>query len=974
MSLPCFAHDASAWQQGGLRPGEIVDLRYTPDNKHLVYICTAAINQSPSGYIVLTYNIANRYLDTLLIIQSYNRPLLSPDTKFLICDNSKKDTITVWSLLQRQSIAHIAFRGTIQAIESRACTDDNTIVAVITDNGQTNVKCFNALNGALTSSFPIVPTYNGIAAYAQVTDNGKAVKLLTRDLARKTEYIEVWDVQTREHSIEQKPEGISISVFDGRYRAYSSWFEKTTTIYDISTHDTVIAINKILTNMILLPGGYLAGFTIEQNADSLSYTYHMYLLNLQTRTYRTVPFSDYTPAIPNLKPMLSFSHDYTSFTATWNTPESCDDINPSSKYSGFALYKVQDGSLLETWPTAGHIGQVRTLVISPNGKYGASTSDDFQTLLWDIETGIATGRLAGKGALTFSPGSATLVRANTVTSTLEKISIQPFAVVQSTLLLTVDVKTLCFSPNGQYLLCAAPTGIAVYSWPALRLEYSILSSPDLIADANFTADNNNIMAVTFNKNRPGEYRVQVRNTFNGELLSQKTLSSSREGKTVQLSHDASLLIVSSPSEITVSRIADGERIRTIHPQAFTVSIPVLTNDGKYIVLAKRDLTNRNDHISYYHLFTAFSLNDPTEDFIFDRTITDKGHPGLATITPSGTGILYACQTSCNMGRIYYADLTRSTHPLIISDTQSLHIAPGYTGVTYTNSIRLATPTPVPGIVTGIAISDSSLVRAVSLLYSRSFPDTVRTYNYNNSYAPAIILIINSVYATKLSFSILIYSTSHNGRDTLCIPVTATILGPQIQLGLEEVDFDTVPLRSSTTRYFHVGNDNGNAFLYISSIALYDPTNQVNLHVERPLPKIFSPREDMLLTVSYSPWKEDSLNAYIVIISNDTTHPEIRIPVRGKSTSAVSVSETESDNTIQFAPNPVTSVLTISVPETGHDYTVELISTEGHYVLNRRVVAGEQILTLDTQAIPAGMYYCRITTLSGTITKPVLILR
>lgn len=971
------AQTSTLWQQGGLRRGDILDIKYTLDNKNLVLVCTGSINELPSGYRVIQYNIASKHLDTLLIIESYRRPLLSPDTKFLLCDNGQNDTMDVWSLLQGQCIARIPLRGDIQSVEGRVFTEDNTIVVVVTDNGQTVIKHFNALNGVMIDSFAITPTYRGIAAYAQITANGRAVQLFTSDITHTTNYTEFWDVQTREHTVWQRPEKISGLVFDDRYRAYSSWSDTITIVYDTYTHDTVAVVKKVLSNTVLLPDGYLAGYTTERNTDSpsLSFTYQMHLIHLQTGIQQSVLFSDCNLAAPNLRPTLYFSPDYTSFTAAWSTPEYCDDVNPSSPWSGFGIYHVENGSLIDAWPASGHIAQVRTLVVSPDGTYGASTGDDFQTLLWDIKAGISTGKLAGKGLLAFSPDSTALVRANTITSALEKISLAPFAVIQSTPLLAKDVKTLRFSPDGEHLLCAAPSGTAVYSWPSLQFEYILSSAPDNIADASFTEDGKNIVVVVFNNTHPDEYSVQIRSVLGGALLSQKTFSGSLEGQTVQISHNASLLVGYSSSRIIVRRLSNGEILRDIPTQTFKISAPTLTPDGKYIFLASRVLVNRDmsDIISYEHVFTALSLSNPAEDITFDNTVFDKGYPGLATVAPSGTAVLYSCQTSCNIGQIYYTDLVHRSSPLIVSDTPSLHSAPLYTGKSSSAKIRLAAATAVPGIVTGVALSNSSLSSRFQLWYSRHLPDTVRSTWYNDSNTPVITLTMTSLYAGEYSFSILVYTAGQNNQDTLHIPVTVSVRGPKISFDVEEIDFGAVAVGSRVERVFYLRNDNDTALLYLTSARVKDATYQIGLSIPESLPTFLSSKNDLPVTVSYVPTKADSLNAEIIVTSNDPLRPEIHIPVRGRGTSTVSVSDNQQDGTLQLAPNPVGSILTISFPEPVQVATVELFSAGGRCMAVQQVATGEQIVTLDTATLSTGIYYCRMTTASGTITKPVLIL-
>lgn len=962
---------SSFTQRGGLYPGAIIDIRYTPDDQHLIIVCATNFNDSP--YTVLRYDIATGHTDTLLQFYGW-RSQLSPDGSLILYESPSEDrNIVVQSLSPSQPpVTIISTYPRAKGGGYVTFTEDSQSIVFVTDDTNTvYIERYSAFNGALLSSFALNQMYQERTAYAVLSGDGEMVVVSTRNGNRF--YYEFWNTKTGEHIIRQRPSKHDYFTFNKTLFIHQTYTDSTVEVYDIASGDRVAVYRSISSPAILLPGGYLASRTLDKSGTLQQWHYRLELLNIVSGENRSVPFMG-THETGIHSPRLYFPHhpDSSPFTASLLADAYCEPLDPSSAQTGFGLYSPLDGSIVGNWPEPGHVAQVKELAVSPDGRYGASSGDDYNTWLWDISNGIPAGNIAGSGALVFSPDGTALIRANILTSALEKIAI-PSMTIEHTAppVITQAAITLRFSPDGRRLLCTFPSGVLLYTYPELQLERILASSsPSFTADAGFTADGN-IVIVTCDTTQSGNHTIEHRSP-DGALLSQATYDGDIESNShVRLSADGSLFVTSLYSKAAVHRTDNGAKVRQISLS----SIPSgFTPDGKYMLRAYQNSVNRNDFISYYHNFTALSLRSPAEDFTFDVFVPATGYPGLLAVVPPGSRVMYACNTLCNVGRIYFANLGPSPTPLIISDTHTLPLDTIYTGTTRTMDMKFVSPTPLPGIISRVALSDSSLSPYVSLQYSRTLPDTVTAYSYTSYYTPKLTLKISPLYAEELAFDVLVYVRGHNTFDTLRIPVTATIAGPNLTLDVKEIDFGLVPVGSRVERSFSFRSNN-DAWLYLTSASVDDPTYQAAFSINRLLPLLLQPQAVQSVTVSYVPDSENSLDADFVLITNDPLRPELRIPLRGKGLTTVDVQESDTGvPSVTLAPNPATSLLTVTLPApVQHHAVIELLSTEGRKVAYYELRAGEQTVSMNTSAFPSGVYYCRITTQAGIETRPVLVI-
>jgi WD40 repeat protein len=82
-------------------------------------------------------------------------------------------------------------------------------------------------------------------------------------------------------------------------------------------------------------------------------------------------------------------------------------VHAISESNRIFVWNLEAGEIRHT--LNGHEGEVEAIVISPDGKLFASSSEDGTIILWDLATGRKLKAMEGKGAIVFSPDSETLI-------------------------------------------------------------------------------------------------------------------------------------------------------------------------------------------------------------------------------------------------------------------------------------------------------------------------------------------------------------------------------------------------------------------------------------------------------------------------------------------------------------------------------------------------------------------------------------
>jgi WD40 repeat protein len=82
-------------------------------------------------------------------------------------------------------------------------------------------------------------------------------------------------------------------------------------------------------------------------------------------------------------------------------------VHAISESNRIFVWNLEAGEIRHT--LNGHEGEVEAIVISPDGKLFASSSEDGTIILWDLASGRKLKAMEGKGAIVFSPDSETLI-------------------------------------------------------------------------------------------------------------------------------------------------------------------------------------------------------------------------------------------------------------------------------------------------------------------------------------------------------------------------------------------------------------------------------------------------------------------------------------------------------------------------------------------------------------------------------------
>lgn len=961
----------SSWEKGGGTHGRILSVMYTPNHKNLL----AIVDDWWQGILLLQYNIATARTDTLQIWyhSPFYAPVFSHDGSALCFRKGpNSDSLVVWSLYEKKArcsfyIANAAH----QSLLHTAFSSDSKEVALITTTPRdTVVQRRNAYNGVLQHSFPLVPAYDPIGL-PHFSHDGETVVLPTREWRNQqyVYYIEFWRTRTGEHIVHPLQHSLRLLTVTGQFFAYYPGYQRDTILLrDIFSNAVVATIAQPLESLKLIDGGkYIAGYAYTHK-EFPQYTASLIDVQKQAVIHSTPIFSTAFGSTPHIEHLV-YAHDNSSFAAVQTTSSYCNDMPKQMVHIG--IYNTDDGSCLYTFPE-GHFGLVNDIEASPDGIYAASTGKDWQTLLWDVTTATVVGRNPGTGVLAFSNDATTLFRASAIDSSLVALAI-PSMEMQQHIPLTPRIPTILrTAPTNVHLLCASTNLLAVYKQQPLHREYTIPvdTATYTIADAGFSSTGDSIVVILLPTQHDTTMLITTWQASSGKQISSVTLVDTAGFRPTVLLSPNTTHITTLTTIASVRTTSNGTVLRTL-PAMPTI----YTTKGDYLLYDKVVFHRTHQTPALLaHLFCAFSVDTPANDFSFDVAMGNREVVSSLTVLPSGKQVLYTAKTSCRSGTLFYAHLESSHSRLYAGRTIDLGMIKA--GETTTGKSALQAWLPMYQTIRSIHLSDSSVLDFCTIAYNRMLPDTI---DENTLWSERFVSVSCApIYNHPVDFTITVYYTGHSYTDSLTIHVVGTVLPPEISTTKRAVDFGTIPVGTRVSDSLTIANST-QASLYISSIAIDDPDNSHRAAYSLPaaLPLWLPPGGTQPITVSYLPNSEDSLRAFLVLHTNDANTPTLRIPLTGKGLRTVGVPpSTLSPLAMSIAPNPTHSLLHVrfALRSTGI-VRIQLFSSQGKLVRTwntDQLGEGTYTLPFAVEGITSGVYYCVLTTPAGTQAQPVVI--
>lgn len=202
--------------------------------------------------------------------------------------------------------------------------------------------------------------------------------------------------------------------------------------------------------------------------------------------------------------------------------------------------------------------------------------------------------------------------------------------------------------------------------------------------------------------------------------------------------------------------------------------------------------------------------------------------------------------------------------------------------------------------------------------------------------------------------------------------------PHISPDVEAVSFGQVLPGATDEITVEIANTGG-ADLEITDIRLQGAEGKLEITQSPNLPLAFMPGLSIRIGLRYAPVEEGTLDAELVIESNDPDMPTLSIPVTGTAADQITSVDLRQSGVTEMAarPNPIGEQGGISLrlerPISG---TLGIFNMQGEQVAtlhSGELAAGTHSFRLDRLNLPAGSYRCVLTDL-GTIIRVCTLVR
>ncbi len=235
------------------------------------------------------------------------------------------------------------------------------------------------------------------------------------------------------------------------------------------------------------------------------------------------------------------------------------------------------------------------------------------------------------------------------------------------------------------------------------------------------------------------------------------------------------------------------------------------------------------------------------------------------------------------------------------------------------------------------------------------------------------------YETQLEITSNGYNKqSHN------IKVFGTCNGPfpNISVSHKMILFGNVNVGSYKDMSFNISNI-GNADLHVTEASIKDNGSEFYKFQNITIPFVIAANSSQEAVIRFTPQEVKSYVYQLKLVSNSLTDSEIMINLRGSGVKPDLVDENiakEEQLSIIVAPNPASNVINLKLNlESTSAQDIQLILTDicgctTETVINKRIIPGDNVVNINTSALPSGKYHLVVYMKNRAFQKPVVIVR
>lgn len=960
-----YHEDMSNWPTAA--SSYVSDVQPLPDGSGFA-LCVA-----DPPYRINIYSAATRSYSTLRETPSQWFLRLSPDLSVGAGMGRRHNEIEIWSIEQGVKTTTFLIGDSINVIvQLQFSADSRNITTLSRRDGKYYMAVHDVATGTQLQTFPISPSHSLINSFNALflSDDGSIASGCTYDTDKY--FVEVWHTATGEHAVYpiSQPDRSSV---DRRYRTTVS-----TKFYGYITQDGKPVLLNLASGISrTIPfSGRATYIAFQDNGRLLAVagmgtSPQLVLFDTETLTRKTsFPISSYF--INN----LSVLPDGSAAAITHTVQQTCDGESGSQpyEYSTLALYESTAGTIVRTLPQDGHMNTIQAVAWSPDGLTVASTGEDKYTLWYEAATGKVLGRWYGTGVLAFTQDGRSLLRASA--GVLDNINLSTAQVTPIASLPLTNIQRFIRSSDGsQFALSGADT-IVIVQYP--DMQQRIIAIPDGMKLLSTALTNNAITGILVPAITTDSFSICTWNTT-GALVSQNTyVNPDGNISEAKISPDSRYVALLSSNRGRIIR-TDGETIRTFTVRGGWNYTSEFSPDGEQLLVGHASWL-WEEYIPVYDVQRYW-----TSEGRIDNAVATIVRPsfstgmGLLTVSPKANAFLLTPVKLCGIGTLYCQDIPAPS-ALRLSN-RSLDFGDVYAGISSVQNLTLSNEGEAPLIIEALTIASTQQQKLFTLQYNTSLPDTLYRGDSRSAYITCTPSASSPIYMQDQIGTLQIKyneTTSH----TVTIPFTGSITGPLMSKSADTLDFGDVKVGTTEKRTVVIKSLNP-APLYISSIDTYFPFahKDFSATVDQQTPITLARGEELTVTVYCHPSRTIETSSYISIYSNDINVMDrtrnVYVVARGIWTVGVDDYPAPHNEELHILPNPVSSMAvihyTLSRPGAAR---IELFSVDGtllYTLANEQQEAGNFSVEFTSEILSSGVYYCRMTTASGTSTKPVLIL-